>query len=105
MLSADLDSAVAINAVGFRVLGRTNVPQYVTHKDDWDILLVRIGHHLWREWKQSVDSKQVVDSCVLHAAMMEVWEAKERYRTPLKAAREANHAAAGARLKERRVRG
>jgi len=51
---------------------------FVTHNGDWDTLLVRVGHHLWYNWKKTKD-KSYFDACV------SVWAAKEAYRAPIRA--------------------
>lgn len=57
-------------------------PQYITHKDAWDTLLVRIGHHLWRWHKQEPRNQALIDS------LEAVWAVKREFRKHLAQARE-----------------
>ena len=47
-----------------------------------ELLLIRVGHHLWREWK-SKDAKGW-PKAPLFTALEAVWEAKEQIRVPLR---------------------
>jgi len=57
-------------------------PPFVTHSGDWDTLLVRIGHHLWKWHKQDPQNKAIEN------ALLAAWYAKKEFRKPLQASRE-----------------
>ncbi len=67
---------------------------FVTHNGDWDTLLVRVGHYLWRKWKETND-------LVYIQAVEDIWEAKRAYRAPVLAKIKANRFQAGERIKQR----
>ena len=54
-----------------RLDGRATAPH--------ELLLIRIGHHLWREWKASKRQDKA-----LYTALETVWAAKEVVRVPLR---------------------
>jgi hypothetical protein len=72
-----------------------------SHPDDYEMLLVRTGHHLWRWYKQSLKNLEYSDSIWLKDALQLVWEAKLSYRLPSQAAREQNRQAKSERMRNR----
>ena len=71
---------------------------FVTHNGDWDTLLVRIGHHLWKWHKQNRQDKALI------SALESVWKAKAEFRKPIQASRERSRVLAKERLLERHAR-
>jgi hypothetical protein len=65
-----------------------------THWGNWDTLLVRIGHHLWKWHKQDRTNKAFT------AALGDVWTAKREFRRPIQANREKNRVRAGQTLRQ-----
>ena len=57
-------------------------PPFITHKGDWDTLLVRVGHHLWAWHKKDEQNKELMD------ALEDLWRVKREFRMPLAAQRE-----------------
>jgi hypothetical protein len=49
----------------------------ITHYGEWDTLLVRIGHRLWKWHKQEPADTSLV------AALEDIWRVKREYRAPL----------------------
>lgn len=48
-----------------------------------ELLLIRVGHHLWREYRSRKPSGW--PAAGLYAALETVWDAKEAVRAPLRA--------------------
>lgn len=71
---------------------------FITHMDDWDTLLVRIGHHLWKWRKYAIKHRALAELEVLDMALEDVWRVKREYRKPIKEAEQARLKAAGERL-------
>ena len=65
-----------------------------THSGDWDTLLVRIGHYLWKWHKQDERNQSLVN------ALEDVWRVKREYRKPIATQRDLNRVLAGERLRE-----
>ena len=76
------------------VVGR--IRAFVTHGEDWDTLLVRVGQHLWRNWKKTHD-KSYLEACE------SVWAVKEAYRAPIRERLKANQQTFAARMRVRRA--
>ena len=72
------------------------IKAFVTHNGDWDTLLVRIGHYLWRNWKKTND-KLYLEAFLCVAAC------KEAYRAPIRARNKANQVRAVARIGQTRL--
>jgi hypothetical protein len=68
---------------------------FVTHNDDWDMLLIRIGHFIWRNYKKTRELNYL-------AACESVWAAKRAYRKPIRERHEGNHNAAAERLRSKK---
>lgn len=84
------------------VAGAGQNQSFTTHKGDWDTLLVRVGHWLWKWRKQAHKNHQHSEVRVLDKALEDVWEAKRAYRQPIRAKEQAVRQAAGDRLRKGR---
>ena len=70
-----------------------------SHSNDPEILLIRIGHWLWK-WHKAARGIDPAEAKVNLAACESVWAAKETYRAPLRAQAEINRAAKAERMRE-----
>jgi hypothetical protein len=67
---------------------------FVTHGEDWDTLLVRVGQHLWKWRKENL----YYPLETLDLALEDVWRVKREYRKPIKDRQTAQRKASGERL-------
>lgn len=73
----------------------------VSHMGNWELLLIRTGHHLWARYKHC--RKMGWPSAEIYLAACEtVWEAKRQYRRPFLAAKAIQHAEFVSRNHKRR---
>jgi hypothetical protein len=78
----------------------------VTHQNEPEVLLIRVGHHLWA-WAKSASMRyQKEESRIFEMAWVSVIEAKAAFRKPMQESRIKNNEAfrvkAAARLAEKR---
>lgn len=53
---------------------------FIAHKGSWDLLLVRVGHHLWGWYAQAVKGNRFKEMTVYADALESVWQAKREFR-------------------------
>lgn len=51
-----------------------------SHNGEWEMLLIRTGHRLWRWYKEAERNHVHTERRVLEAALVDVWEAKRAFR-------------------------
>jgi len=61
----------------------------VTHRDNLDTLLVRIGHHLWHAYKEAQRNQQLAEQMRCLDACADLWRVKREYRAPRAVTRQA----------------
>lgn len=74
-----------------------------THSDNYEMLLIRVGHHLWRARKQALKTEGFTAAHRLMLACESVWAAKAEYRKPFLARDKANKQASAQRLRKQPV--
>lgn len=74
---------------------------FSTHSGNPEVLLIRVGHFLWKEYKQLTRNKNFAGASIYLASCEAVWAAKEAYRVPLRARTENNQEAFRERTRAR----
>ena len=84
---------------------RTNTPPMVSNSHNLEVLLIRIGHHIWKWYKQAVKNNEVKEKEVLEEALYAVWEVKRQYRQPFLERNAKNREATATRMRKRQCFG
>lgn len=77
--------------------GRTE--PFIAHNSEWELLLIRVGHRLWQEYRRVLSTRDARELHAIENALDSVWECKRLYREHV---REDRRVAGNGRKWERR---
>ena len=75
----------------------------VAHSDNPEVLLIRVGHFLWRQRQQAIKNHDDRLGNEYLKCCQVVWAAKEAYRAPQRERNEQNRQAKSDRMRGRRL--